>query len=80
VANSSDDDWLDGYYLGGGVEALLTDNVSFKMEYRFSDLGTIKTSKYYEVDAEPHGYAAAGVEAEANPTVHAIRATVNWRF
>jgi outer membrane immunogenic protein len=82
--SSSDDEWLNGYYLGGGVETLLTENVSFKMEYRFSDLGSIETSKGYSYEEDPdgdaYGIALAGVEAEANPIVHAIRATVNWRF
>ena len=82
-ANSSKDDWMNGYYLGGGVETLLTDNVSFKMEYRFSDLGSIETSVDY-VDGDDfgnYGYAAAaGVSAEADPIVHAVRATINWRF
>ena len=87
AASSSNDDWLNGYYLGGGVETLLTDAVSFKMEYRFSDLGSIKTSakNSWEGDAdccdgEGYGRAGAGVSAEANPIVHAIRATINWRF
>lgn len=82
-ASSSDDDWLNGYYLGAGVETLLTETISFKMEYRFADLGSIETSVDYagEDDLGPAGaIAAAGVSAEADPIIHSIRATINWRF
>lgn len=87
--NSSNDDWMNGYYLGAGVETLLTESVSFKMEYRFADLGSIETTTDYRnfddeesLDSafENGGAGAAGVTAEANPIVHSIRATVNWRF
>lgn len=89
-ASSSQDEWMNGYYVGGGVEALLTQNASFKLEYRFSDLGSIRTSAAYEgageICATPPGVgctdyeAATGVKAEASPYIHALRATVNWRF
>jgi len=74
---------LNGYYLGGGVETLLTENVSFKMEYRFADLGSIEHPSVIlmRLTSEKHrDIAVAGVKAEANPIVHAIRATINWRF
>lgn len=83
-ASSSKDEWMNGYYVGGGVETLLSENVSFKLEYRYADLGSIETSVDYEdVDdfyTNAIGFAAAGVAAEADPVVHSIRATVNWRF
>lgn len=88
-ASSSNDEWLNGYYVGGGVETLLTDTISFKLEYRFADLGSIETSEERYSDSgntslDPddinHAWAAAGVSAEADPVVHSIRATLNWRF
>jgi outer membrane immunogenic protein len=77
------DDWMSGYYVGGGVEQLLTSNLSLKLEYRYADLGTIETSESlsdsggvpgdgYEWDAQ--------VAAEADVTTHSVVATVNFRF
>jgi opacity protein-like surface antigen len=82
-AQSSDDDWLSGYYVGGGMETLLTETISLRAEYRYADLGSIETS--FEASAggsDQNGgaFAATGVSAEANPVVHSISATLNWRF
>lgn len=84
---SSDDEWMNGYYVGGGLESMFTDNMSFKLEYRFADLGSIETSQDYSTsfNAEDDGDfatgdAEAGVSAKANPLVHSVRATINWRF
>ncbi|MEQ1525031.1 MAG: outer membrane beta-barrel protein, partial [Aestuariivirga sp.] len=35
-AATSDDEWTSGYFVGAGVETLLTDKLSVKLEYRFS--------------------------------------------
>ena len=32
--------WKDGYYLGGGFEAKVTNNISLKAEYRYADYGS----------------------------------------
>lgn len=40
TAAIADSKWKDGYYLGGGVEAKLTNNISIKAEYRFADYGS----------------------------------------
>jgi outer membrane immunogenic protein len=83
--STSDSDWLDGYYFGGGMEQMLTSSVSMKLEYRLSDLGSISTS---DVDSREVGNPGANdgatwiaaVGAHAEPTVHTVTATVNWRF
>lgn len=78
------DEWMNGYYIGGGVEQLLTSNISLKFEYRFADLGSISASNSYdrfEGDGNGgEGHIEAAVDAEANPTVHTLNATVNFRF
>jgi opacity protein-like surface antigen len=33
-----------GYFVGAGIETRLTDDVSLKLEYRYSDYGSMKTS------------------------------------
>jgi outer membrane immunogenic protein len=81
--SSSDSDWLDGYYVGAGIEQLLTSNISLKLEYRYSDLGSIETSNSEVLeDGDDFGdaYWETGVGAEAEPTVHSVMATINWRF
>jgi len=43
----SDRNTYDGWFVGGGVERKLLDNVSTRVEYRYSDLGdNINTGKY----------------------------------
>jgi opacity protein-like surface antigen len=85
-ASASESDWMSGYYLGAGVETLLTDSISVRVEYRYTDLGSIEVSKDLVgsmpgcIQAPCGGYAAAGVSAEADVTMHAIAATINWRF
>lgn len=37
----SSSEWTDGYYVGGGIEAALSENVSVRAEYRYSDFGNI---------------------------------------
>jgi opacity protein-like surface antigen len=79
---------MNGYYVGGGLESMFTDNMSFKLEYRFADLGSIETSQDYSTgfdaaddgEDDATGDAEAGVSAKANPLVHSVRATINWRF
>ena len=81
--DSSHSEWLDGFYLGGGVETLLNENISFKLEYRYADYGSIETSdEFAGGDGQFFSFweASTGVSAEADITVHSVFATVNWRF
>ncbi|MFW6028545.1 MAG: outer membrane protein [bacterium] len=65
--------WRDGVVLGAGVETLLTDAISLKMEYRYTD---------YESFGGHDGKVEEGVEqvAKFDPEVHSIRGVVSWRF
>lgn len=58
---------LEGYFVGGGVEYLVTPNLSLKVDYRFSD------HEAFEVDS---GKGFAPAEAD----FHSFRLGVNWRF
>lgn len=87
--SAANSDWLNGYYLGAGLETLMTENISLRLEYRYTDLGSIKASASGSdsgnVDDEGgfdrvYYYGANGVSAEAEPTIHSIAASVNWRF
>lgn len=77
--NSTESDWLNGHYFGGGAEMLVSDNFSVKLEYRYSNLGSIETAVDYFAD-DFEGAASAGVGAKAEPVTHAVSATLNYRF
>ena len=92
-ASTSDDEWTSGYFVGAGVETLLTDNLSLKLEYRFS--------RYDQVSATATGnWCPSGVicpppmplpntppceawrecNAFADIDDQTVRVTLAWRF
>ena len=81
--SSSRTEWMDGYYLGAGVETLLFENFSLKFEYRFADYGKIRTSAEASdgsVEACQTNCWNANVESEADITDHSLMATVSFRL
>lgn len=84
-AKASSDEWLDGYYVGGGLETLLTEHFSLKLEYRYADYGSIKAKKgdsYYGDcvgEGACFGYGA-GVKAKADVTDQSVMATISFRM
>ncbi|WP_421695025.1 outer membrane protein [Aestuariivirga sp.] len=81
---ASSDEWLDGYYIGGGLETLLTDHFSLKLEYRYADYGSIKAKKgdsfYGSCDGEACFDYGAGVKAKADVTDQSVVATISFRM
>jgi outer membrane immunogenic protein len=71
--------WRDGLVLGAGVETLLTDTISLKMEYRYTNY---KSFRGYGSEEIPREIEFRRVEQRArfNPEVHSIRGVVSWRF
>lgn len=63
-----EDKTLWGYTIGGGIEYALSDAVSARVEYRWTDLGDIE------------GDDGEGDSAEADVQVHAVRAGITWHF
>ncbi len=61
-----------GWTVGAGVEYALTNNLSFKTEYLYVDLGD-KT--LYAAD---YGFATARLDVDTR--FHVVRAGLNWRF
>ena len=47
VLSDSSSEWADGYYVGGGIEAALSENVSVRAEYRYADYGSISLADSY---------------------------------
>jgi opacity protein-like surface antigen len=82
---SSKSEWMDGYYLGAGLETLIFDNFSLKLEYRFADYGKINTAATAgEGDlgtcaVDCRGWNAS-VRSEADVTDHSLMTTVSFRL
>ncbi len=78
--HTSDSSWEDGWFVGGGIEALLTQNISLKAEYRFNDYGSVDRS-----DSETNFVANANSsfgtgKQDGDVTVHSVRAVLSYRF
>jgi outer membrane immunogenic protein len=58
------DETLEGYFVGGGVEQQIRDNLFLKLEYRFSDYDDVRFDSDEDLDTD----------------VHSIRLGVNWKF
>lgn len=72
LSNDSDDKTKWGWTIGGGVEYALTDALSARVEYRYTDLG--KTEVSVEDDE------GVGVDGETDNDFHAVRAGLSWHF
>jgi len=71
VADSYDVD-LTGATIGAGVETLLTDAISFKLDYRVSSLDALNV-----IDQDTFG---ARVKADLASAVQIVNAGIAWRF
>ncbi len=83
-----------GYFLGGGLETKFTDRMSGKLEYRYSNYGTIKASQslspsgietganYWDEWSGPQTpmSGSSSLIHNTNLTSHAIRAVLNYDF
>ena len=79
--HTSDSSWEDGWFVGGGIEALLTHNISLKAEYRYNDYGSVDRDDSIDTNpGAPFDYFRAGSEQEGDVTVHSVRAVLSYRF
>jgi outer membrane immunogenic protein len=70
-----DDESLDGITAGAGVETMLTDHLSLKLEYRYTDLDSISGLETFKYDR-----AGGEFEYDFDTTVQTIRAVLSFRF
>jgi outer membrane immunogenic protein len=63
---------LDGYFLGLGVEHMIRDRLSFKLEYRFSDFG--KTTIFRDVSV------CCQQTIDIDTETHAVWLSIAYRF
>lgn len=68
-ASNDDTEW--GWTIGGGIEYALTDDLSARIEYRYTDLGNT------DVDFSDNGVIE---KLKFENTFHAVRAGLSWHF
>lgn len=81
ILSDSYSGWKSGYYVGGGVEAALSSTMSLKVEYRYTDLGSISLSD--DISTDPDGESGMNAELSndfKNITDQQIRATIAVHF
>lgn len=67
VAENNDTKW--GWTVGAGLDYALTDNLTARIEYRYTDLGSIEA-----------GDPLTSGEVESDLSFHAVRAGLGWHF
>ncbi len=73
---SSQSAWKSGYVLGAGWETALTDHITLKAEYRYSDYG--KATSSYSYANFPFYYG--GARQSGDVSVQAVRAVLSYKF
>ena len=78
--SASGSGWESGYFVGTGIEAMFTDNMTIKLEYRFADYGKVGISRDEVVPVLNQSDSTEGVGQSDDVTVHSIRAVLSYRF
>ncbi|SER52427.1 outer membrane immunogenic protein [Faunimonas pinastri] len=66
TVKKSDDAW--GYTVGGGLEYALSDHLTTRVEYRYTDFGDVKAN------------LGGGVREKVDLDTHAVRAAISYKF
>jgi outer membrane immunogenic protein len=78
---SSGKSWRQGYFVGGGLESMLAENLSAKLEYRYAQYDGGSFDIEETVSGGPlDGATVLGGASMSDPDVHSIRAALSWRF
>lgn len=74
----------DGFFIGAGLESKFTDNVSLKVEYRYSDFGTVKIRQSSDLSLSTGNLTpltgTGSFSSTSDLNTHAIRATLVYSF
>lgn len=75
---AKDDEIRVGWTIGAGVEALLTDRLSVKLEYAYADLGrtTSQLGSYIDIP----NVVRQSVSLQEDLTLHTVKVGLNYRF
>lgn len=77
---SSGKSWRQGYFVGGGLETMLAENLSAKLEYRYAQYDGGSFDVLDTFDAGAIDGDVIGGASMSDPDVHSIRAALSWRF
>ena len=69
-------DDLSGYFIGGGAEVKLTDAISIKGEYRYTNLGSENVTLLPGLAPVIDNF----VSTELDTTIQTARVSLNYRF
>ena len=72
LTNDDDDKTAWGWTIGGGVEYAVTDALSARIEYRYTDLG--------DTDVRVENEDGEGVDGKTDNDFHAVRVGLSWHF
>jgi len=72
-SESTGDDVLVGYTVGGGIEVAFSENWSAKVEYNYVDLGEIEVDFAGETEGET-------ITSEIDIDLHIVKGGINYRF
>lgn len=72
LTNDDDDKTAWGWTLGAGVEYAVTDALSARIEYRYTDLG--------DTDVRVENDEGEGVDGSTDNDFHAVRVGLSWHF
>jgi outer membrane immunogenic protein len=75
-----DKDWLNGFFVGGGIETLFGEHWSLKGEYRYANYETLKADYYFDCGDCGSDFYEEGAGIKVDPVVHSIRAVLSYRF
>ena len=78
TAAGSTTDTRVGWTIGAGVEGMITQNWTAKLEYLYMDLGGFRSGTVSLVPIAPAALIAARVDT--NFTDHILRAGINYKF
>ena len=86
---ASQNKWMNGYFIGAGLESKLSERVSLKLEYRFTDYGKMKTNASDDtgtydatmgVVSNNSSIYSSSFQNEIELKQQAIRAVLNYNF
>lgn len=81
--HASEDGAVDGWTIGAGIEHLITENLSLKVEYRHDFLGDLdfsQTTVFENADIGPFEDVAAVHDGKVDFSRDTVRAVLSWRF
>jgi outer membrane immunogenic protein len=67
---------IDGFFLGGGIETKITDNISLKLDYRYTNGDSEQITLLPDVLPEANDF----VRAEIDPDIQTVRMSLDYRF